>query len=70
MKIRAEVTGLLHITEIDEENESPDVDAMFKVGDTIEANIAAIREDDHELALTLLKTPRNKLGDKSESKSE
>jgi len=70
VKIRAEVTGLLHITEIDETDESPDVDSMFTVGESIEANIAAIREDDHELALTLLKTPRNKLmkGDKKEIK--
>jgi len=61
VKIDAEITGLLHISEIDEDNEEPDLSRMFEAGQKIEAKISAIREDEHELALTLLKNPRNKL---------
>lgn len=60
VKIDAEITGLLHISEVDEKEEEPDLNSMFTLGQEIEAKISAIREDDHELALTLLSDPRNK----------
>jgi small subunit ribosomal protein S1 len=64
VKIEAEITGLIHISEVDENNEEPDLNSMFQVGQEVEAKIAAIREDDHELALTILKEPRGKVAEK------
>jgi len=68
VKIEAEITGLLHISEVDEDNEEPNLEEIFKLGQEISAKISAIREDEHELALTILKNPRNKLEEPKQEK--
>ncbi len=59
-----DITGLVHVSEFTDENQSPE--EMFKVGDEVEVKILEINEGDHSLRLSL----KTKAEAKKEEKTE
>lgn len=49
--IAEDITGLVHVSEFDNEEQTPE--ERFKVGDTVEVKILEINEGDHSLRLSL-----------------
>lgn len=69
VKLDDEINGLIHISEISED-ESVDPSEVLKVGDTVEAKIIAIDPDDHRVGLSIKDLDGNDTKSKAKEESE